>query len=138
MADFKLKKISWLRRRFIRSASLQNLNDWTDVYEDLKEQILTSSAFQLVGHKGIIEINSTSGTAHVLLEVVGVPKAGFDSRDIEPQDVLVFDHPENSFSVDFLTLKKLATAIMKGIPGPISDTYHIVFDGLNLSLHFFI
>ncbi|MBC7430378.1 MAG: hypothetical protein H7336_17320 [Bacteriovorax sp.] len=133
-----MKKISWLRRRFIRSASLHNLNDWPDAYEDLKEQILTSSAFQLVGHKKIIEISSTTSVGHVLLEVVGVPKPGFDSKDLEPQDVLVFDYPETGFNVDFLTLNQVVKGLMRGIPGPISDTYHIVFDGLNLSLHFFI
>lgn len=138
MAELKLKKISWLRRRFIQSVALHSLNDWSDVYEDLKREILTTSAFQLVGHKGVIQVESRSGTGHVLVEVVGVPKAGFESKDVEPQEVLVFEYPKTIFDVDFLTLKEEAKAIMSSIQKPLSETYHIVFDGNHLALHFFI
>lgn len=138
MVDLKLKKISWLRRRFIRSRALSNLNDWSDIYEDMKKEILTETAFQLVGHKGIVEIDSLSDQAHVLVEVVGVPKAGFPSEDQEARDVLVFDYSTTVFDVDFLTLKREAQAIISGIQRPLDPLYHIVFDGHHLALHFFI
>lgn len=138
MNDLKLKKKSWLRRRFIVSPPLKSLNDWFDTYQGMKEQILTSSAFQLVGHMGVLEIESNSKTGRVLVEVVGVPRIGFLSKDIEAQEVLVFEHPRSAFEVDFLTLNQEARAIISEIRGSISDTYHIVFDGRNLALHFFI
>lgn len=138
MAELKLKKINWQRRRFIRSASLAELSDWSDVYEDLKANILTETAYQLVGHKSIVEIESTTGQGHVLVEVVGVPKAGFPSEDVEPREVLVFDFQKSAFNVDFLALKHEAKAIMSGISHRLDSTYHIVFDGDHLALHFFI
>ncbi len=138
MADLKLKKISWLRRRFIRSEALTSLNDWSDVYEDMKKAILTETSFQLVGHKGIVEIDSQSGESHVLVEVVGKPLAGFPSEDHEARDVLVMEHPDTAFNVDFLTLKKEAAGLISGIQRPLDPLYHIVFEGPNLALHFFI
>lgn len=138
MSELKLKKISWQRRRFIRSKALLSLSDWSDVYEDIKKLILTETAFQLVGHKGIVEIDSQTGKAHVLVEVVGVPKTGFSSEDHEPRDVLVFDYPRTIFEVDFMTLKKEAAGLIVGIQKSLGPVYHIVLDGHHLALHFFI
>jgi hypothetical protein len=138
MAELKLLKKFWPRRRFIHSEVLRSLNDWIDVYEELKNEILTTSAFQLVGHKRMLEIDSRTGQGYVLIEVVGIPKEGFSSKDVESREVLVFDYPISMFEVDFLTLNEEARAIMGRIQKPLSETYHIVFDGNHLALHFFI
>jgi len=138
MVELKLKKINWQRRRFIRSESLKELSDWSDVFEDLKKQILTETVFQLVGLKTIVEIEAASGLGHVLVEVVGTPQVGFPSVDMEACEVLSFDYQASAFDVDFVTLQHEAKAIRNGIHHPLRPLYHIVFDKDHLSLHFFI
>jgi hypothetical protein len=138
MAYLKLKKKSWLRRRFIKSPILDNLEDWSDCYLDLKRQILTTSSYQMVGGKRIIEIDGSSGSGRILIEVVGVPNLGFDTIDVPPRDVLTWDSPESLFEVDFLALKQEAEDIIQAISGLKSSSYHIVLEGSHLSLHFFI
>ena len=127
-----------MRRRFVRSEILSNLNDWSDVFVDLKRTILASSAFQLVGSKSVVEIDTSTSKASVLIEVVGVPKTGILTEDHNPCEILVFEFPENAFNVDFLTLKSEAEAIISGIAQRLKPVYHIVFDGNHLALHFFI
>ncbi len=127
-----------MRRRFIRSALLSNPDNWSDVYEDIKTQVLETSAFQLVGNKGIVEVNSKSGETYVLVEVVGVPRFGIQTEDHEARTVLTFEHPDSAYKVDFLTLKQDAEAIIGGMQQRLDPCYHIVFDSHHLALHFFI
>ena len=138
MAEIKLKKIAWLRRRFVKSELLPDLLAWSDVTQDLKEAIQSTSAFQLLGEQAIVEIDSLTGLGHVLVEVVGVPKSEFPSIDFEAREVLVFDYPKSGFEVDFMTLMQEAKTIISGISRPVDTRYHIVFDGNHLALHFFI
>jgi hypothetical protein len=138
MAAYKIKKIAWLRRRFIQSEALLGLESWFDVSEKLKELIKTDSTFQLVGDKTILSLDSKSQNAHVLVEVLGIPKINLKIVDHEPCELLIYQCPETAFSIDFATLKARALDLMGVIKLPLEDHFHIVSDGLNLELHFFI
>ena len=139
MAALKLKKMTWLRKRFAKSEALSNALDWMDVSESMKDSLLTSSSFQLVeAQKSIIEMNVKTGNAAVLIEVVGVPSTSIQTIDVGPSEALVYEYPMSVFDVDFLTLNKEASAIMAGIDHPLEEAFHIVFDGTHLALHFFI
>jgi len=141
MGAYKIKKTAWLRRRFIQSEALLGLESWFDVSEKLKEIIKTDSTFQLVGDKTILSLDSKdlkSQNAHVLVEVLGIPKINLKIKDLEPCELLIYQCPEAAFSVDFETLKARALDMMGVIKLPLEDHFHIVSDGLNLELHFFI
>ena len=138
MASFKIQKKSWLRRRFIKSEALHAIEGWSDVSEKLKEKILTDSTYQLVGNKVVLAINAETQETHILVEVLGIPKEGFQILDFEPRECLLYEHPETIFDVDFLTLKDRGRDLIKGIPHHLEDSYHIVFEGEKIALHFFI
>lgn len=138
MAAYKIKKLSKLRRRFIESEALDKLENGFDISEKLKNQIKTDSTFQLIGDKTTISINSKTQIGHVLVEVLGIPKDGFRIFDQEPCELLLYTCPETSFEIDFETVKARAADLMGVITHRLEDTFHIVSDGLNLELHFFI
>lgn len=138
MAAYKIKKIAWLRRRFIQSEALLGLESWFDVSEKLKEIIKTDSSYQLVGDKTILRMDSKSQNAHVLVEVLGIPKINLKTIDVEAGELLIYQCPETAFSIDFDNLKARALDLMGVINLQLEDHFHIVSDGLNLELHFFI
>ncbi len=138
MSAYKIKKSAWLRRRFIQSEMLLNLESWYDVSEKLKELSKTESSFQLLGDKSILSINKKSNRAHVLVEVLGIPKLNLKVVDFEPCELLIYQYPQSAFSIDFETVIARAFNMMSVIASPLKDDFHIVSDGLNLELHFFI
>lgn len=138
MAAYKIKKSARLRKRFIQSEALERFESWFDISEKLKNQIKTDSTFQLVGDKTEISINLKTGISHVLVEVLGIPKDGFKILDQEPHELLIYACPETSFEIDFESIKARASDLMGVITHRLEDTFHIVSDGLNLELHFFI
>jgi hypothetical protein len=138
MAAYKIKKSARLRKRFIQSEALDKLEDWLDVSEKLKNQIKTDSTFQLVGDKTVVSINSVTQIGHVLVEVLGIPKVGLKHIDQEPCEFLLYSCPESAFDIDFETIKARAIDLMGVITHRLEDSFHIVSDGLNLELHFFI
>jgi hypothetical protein len=138
VSSLKIKKSSWARRRFIESAPLKSVEAWMDEASRIKQQILTDSSFQLVGDKVHLQVNSGTDVARVLVEVLGIPRAGLNVVDLEPCEVLVYNYPEDLFSVDFLTLKKTAVELKSKLSYSVAEDYHIVFEGKNLALHFFI
>lgn len=138
MAAFKIKKLSRLRRRFIQSEALASLESWFDVSEKLRDQIKTDSTFQIVGDKAHLSFNSKSQMAHVLVEVLGIPQVGHQILDSEACEFMVYKCPEAPFEVDFAAIKARALDLMSVINLPLESAYHIVSDGLNLELHFFI
>lgn len=138
MKSHKIKKTSWLRRRFIKSKALLEVLSWTDEASALREQILMDSAYQLVGDKVIVNINRKTQDAHVMIEVLGIPKIGLAFTDLEASTSLVYDFEESAFDVDFLTIKKRAEEIFRAVSYNLEDNYHIVFKAHNLALHFFI
>lgn len=138
MAAYKIKKSARLRKRFILSEALSNLEDGLDISEKLKDQIKTDSTFQLVGDKTIISFNPKTQIGHVLVEVLGIPKVGFKLLDIEPCELLVYNCPESAFEIDFEAIKARASDLMGVITHRLEDSFHIVFNGSNLELHFFI
>ena len=138
MSAYKIKKSAWLRRRFIQSEILPNLESWFDISEKLKELSKTDSTFQLLGDKSIIAIDKNSQNSHVLVEVLGIPKVNLNVVDFEPCELLIYQYPQTAFSIDFETVKARALNLMSVITTPLEDHFHIVSDGLNLELHFFI
>lgn len=138
MAAYKIKKSARLRRRFIQSEALERFESWFDISEKLKDQIKTDSTFQLIGDKTVISINRKTGISHVLVEVLGIPKDGFKIIDQEPSELLIYNCPETPFEIDFESVKARAADLMRVITHRLEDTFHIVSDGLNLELHFFI
>lgn len=138
MAAYKIKKSARLRRRFIQSEALDNLSLWFDISESLKEKIKTDSTFQIIGDKSIVSVNPQTGVAHVMVEVLGIPKEGLKMIDLDPCELLIYDFPESAIEVDFDTIKTRARELSKVITHRLEDSYHIVFDGINLGLHFFI
>ena len=138
MGAYKIKKKAWLRRRFIQSEALLDLGSWFDVSEKLKEISKTDSTFQLIGDKSIMALDSKSENAYVLVEVLGIPKINLKIVDLEACELFVYQCSETAFSVDFETLKTRALDLMSVIKLPLEDHFHIVSDGLNLELHFFI
>lgn len=138
MAAYKIKKTARLRRRFIESEALERFESWFDISEKMKEQIKTDSTFQIVGDKSIVEVNYKTQVSHVLVEVLGIPQAGLQISDQEPSELLIYDFPESSFEIDFGAITVRAADLMSVITHRLEHSYHIVFDGLNLSLHFFI
>lgn len=138
MAAYKIKKSARLRSRFIQSEALDKFEIGFDISEKLKDQIKTDSTFQLVGDKTVISYNAVTQSCHVLVEVLGIPKVGFKLIDQEPCELLQYACPESAFEIDFETLKARASDLMGVITHRLEDTFHIVSDGLNLELHFFI
>lgn len=138
MAAYKIKKTVRLRRRFIESEALERFESWFDISENLKEHIKTDSTFQIVGDKSVIAVNYKTQVGHVLVEVLGIPKVGLQIVDQEPCELLIYDFPESSFEIDFEAITTRAADLMKVITHRLEHSYHIVFNGLNLSLHFFI
>lgn len=138
MAAFKIKKSARLRSRFIQSEALNKFESWFDISEKLKDQIKTDSTFQLVGDKTMLTIDTKTQTSHVLVEVLGIPKVGFKIIDQEPCELLIYSFPESAFEIDFDTVKARASDLMGVITHRLEDSFHIVSDGLNLELHFFI
>ena len=138
MSAIKLKKVSWLRRRFVKSEELADLSLWMDEDQKLREKMKTESGLQLVGRKSIIETNSKTQKGHLLLEVVGITQPGFLTQDVSESNVLVLECPEGPFHTDFLALNKKALQIINGTAHSISENYHIVLSGTKLELHFFI
>lgn len=138
MAAYKIKKSAQLRKRFIQSEALDNNESGFDVSEKLKDQIKTDSTFQIVGDKTIFRINPKTQISHVLVEVLGIPKVGFKILDLEPCELLVYSCPESAFEIDIEALKARAADLMGVITHRLEDSFHIVFNGLNLELHFFI
>lgn len=138
MKSHKIKKISWPRRRFIQSAALSGPLDWSDEGSVLREKILMDSAYQLVGDIFFLRANRKTEDLTVMIEVLGIPKIGLSFKDYEACTGLVYEFPESAFDVDFLTIKKRAEEIMRGVSYNLDDNYHIVLEGKNLALHFFI
>jgi hypothetical protein len=138
MAVQKLKRLTWLRRRFIKGKALRNLESWMDEAEILKNKILTDSTFQLVGNKVILSFNPETQSGHVLFEVLGIPGSTLQYYDQEPGETLVCDLEVSAFDVDFLTIINRAVALKRQIAHHLEDSFHIVFEGRNLTLHFFI
>lgn len=138
MAIQKLKKMTWLRRRFIKGKVLLNLETWMDEAEGLKQRILTDSTFQLVGNKVILSFNPETQDGHVLFEVLGIPGSTLQYYDQEPGETLVCDLGISAFDVDFLTIIKRAVDLKRQIAHSLEESFHIVFEGRNLTLHFFI
>jgi hypothetical protein len=138
MAAYKIKKSARLRSRFIQSEALDKFGMGFDISEKLKDQIKTDSAFQLVGDKTIISHNAKTQISYVLVEVLGIPKVGFKLIDHGPCELLQYVCPESAFEIDFETLLGRASDLMGVITHRLEDTFHIVSDGLNLELHFFI
>lgn len=104
----------------------------------LREKILMDSAYQLIGQKVLLSINSRTQELRVMIEVLGIPKIGLSFTDIESKEGLIYEFPESAFDVDFLTIKKRAEDIIKAVSYNLEDNYHIVLEGKNLGLHFFI
>jgi hypothetical protein len=138
MAIQKIKKTSWLRRRFIQGKALRNLDTWLDEAEILKNKILTDSTYQLVGDKVILSFNPLTKIGHVLFEVLGIPGSSLQYVDLEPGDTLICELELGPFDVDFLTVIARAEALKQKITHSLEETFHIVFEGHNLALHFFI
>ena len=138
MGAYKIKKSAWLRRRFIQSEILLDLESWFDVSEKLKEISKTDSTFQLLGDKSIMSMDSKTQNAYVLVEVLGIPKINYKVVDLEPCELLIYQYPQTAFDIDLVTLKARALSLMSVIMTPLEDHFHIVSDGLNLELHFFI
>lgn len=134
----ELKKNSIGRRRFVKSATLHELFLWTDFYAKIIYEIQTSSTLQRVGKKKIIEINTKTNQAHLLVEVLGPPQLPFEILDMEPRVIFVYTHPLGIFEEDFNTIKKKAQSLKDQVLENLADFYHIVFDEEHLELHFFI
>lgn len=138
MAIQKVKKIHWSRRRFIVSPALKNLESWVDEAAALKSKIHTDSTYQIVGDKIILRVDSLTGAAHVLIEVLGIPQFNMPYIDFEPVDTLQCELSEGPFDVDFLTLLDRADTLRSRIGHDLESEFHIVLEGRNLTLHFFI
>lgn len=141
MTTTKLKKTSWGRRRFIKSEALPNLSSWShwaDAYEALRQRILSDSTYQLVGQKMILSLDVKTEVGNTLIEVLGIPRQDLVFLDMEPTSILVCELEESPFDVDFLTVKKRAMEIMRGISYNLEDNFHIVAEGEKLGLHFFL
>lgn len=141
MTTTKLKKTSWGRRRFIKSEALPNLSSWSnwgDANEALRQRILSDSTYQMIGQKMILSLDVKTEVGNTLIEVLGIPRQDLAFLDMEPTSVLVYELEESPFDVDFLTVKKRAMEIMKGISYNLEDNFHIVAEGEKLGLHFFL
>lgn len=138
MAIQKVKKISWSRRRFIVSAPLKNLEAWIDEAAALKTSIHTNSTYQIVGDKTILRVDSLTGACCVLIEVLGIPQFNMPYQDLEPVETLQCELSECPFEVDFLTLLDRADTLRSRIGHDLESKFHIVLEGRNLTLHFFI
>ena len=138
MATQKIKKTSWLRRRFIKGSALQNPDSWVDEAFGLRKKIRSDSTFQLVGDKAELQVSFTRDEIHVLIEVLGIPQMGLSIIDQEPSEVLIYEFSEKAFEVDFATLKERAHELKRKISYPLEDSFHIVSEAENLALHFFI
>jgi hypothetical protein len=138
METIKLKKRSVPRKRFVISERLNSLDTWFFDYESMKNLILTNSAFQLVGKKVVLEIDEKSNSSSILIEVVGVPSMDLITIDSASREVLIYEYPKSVFDVDFKEVRKVAKGLINSTLGLSETTYHIVFDGSHLSLHFFI
>lgn len=138
MSTYKLKKIQWVRKRFVESEVLLSLGSWFDESFKLKEFIKLNSNFQLVGDKTIVKFDLKTSRANILVEVLGIPKINLKIIDYEPCDLLIYQCPETAFLLDFDALKARALDLMGGISLQLEEHFHIVSDGPNLELHFFI
>lgn len=138
MSTTKLKKTSWGRKRFIKSEALFDPSTWADAVENLKQKILMDSTYQLVGKKMILALDVKTESAHALVEVLGIPRQDLTFLDLGPLSVLTCELEESPFDVDFLTVKKRALDIMKGLSYNLEDNFHIVVEGEKLGLHFFL
>ena len=134
----KIKKTSWLRRRFVISNTPLDPLSWSDLSSELKQKILIDSAYQLVGDKTILKVSDKNSDTQVMIEVLGIPKLGLDFIDLEAAECLEYEFPECAFDVDFLTVKERAAELMRAVSYNLEDEYHIVLSGRNLALHFFI
>ena len=138
MAIQRIKKTSWLRRRFIESPPLKNLETWVDEAAVLKARIHNESTYQVVGDKTILRVNSHSGRVTVLIEVLGIPQINLPYIDLEPTETLICAVAESALDVDFLTLMDRADTLRSKITYSLESDFHIVLEGQNLTLHFFI
>jgi hypothetical protein len=140
MKEIKLTKMRWGRRRFVVSPLQGPIENWFDEYIQLEEKIRKNSAFQRIGQKALIEVDSTTKKGSILVEVVGTPTSGDIYFDLEPQDVFIHELDSSSFLMSFEEIAGIVQIIRgnKGLIGlGLSNYYHIVNDEEKLALHFF-